>query len=719
MPNNPIDQLVLDVETLKRTKQNNIPAGGNSMILTRGNVDGETSVLYRKDVVNENSADMLNIPSELAVTKYVTGKMDDQTQQFKEALSKVSCNVKSLVEAEATRAKIAEAELNTKIQVINIDGIKQMVVDETNRATSVENRLREKIKDERERAIEVENTLNKSLDAEVNRASTKEGELQHAINDEVSRAKDAEKALSSRIDDTNVKLVEVENAIEVETNRAKCAEKNLDSKIDTATQNVNTSIAQLRTDLGNEIQRASTAEAAVNAAVTAESTRAKGEEKRLETLINSIDYDDEFQKLKEHVTVTEGVLSKRIDDEINRATGAEAKLRTDLNSEIERASRSDERLLNELNTLKKVVGDEIERSTSRDDDLSGRLATEITRATTTEDNLYKAIAEVSDKANDTDKETIKKLAEFNEKLNTSIDALKAEDTKLHEALNAEVTRATAAETANATAIAAETIRAKDAEDDIHHMIVDEIERSIKEDKRIDMAHNQDIKDLKDADTIIDKRISDEIMRATDAEKALAEQIKQSGDGKVDKTVAGADGLIVKDLTFEFADSGYCDKNAKQVEFNKTLLNIMDGKTTSIKEVYDLSIISGAHDIGLALEAEKKRAMDAEQHLHDLIDRGISENSVGKDVYKDNGYKSVSSHEINTDPSVFGSMIWTKTVTKDVRDPSVKNVKEHHFVSSDMQVDVTSVTADADIINIRTNKATEEDVAAIIKNVFGF
>lgn len=718
LENNPIDSLRLEVETLKRTKQNNIPAGGNSMILTRGNMDGETSVLHRKDVINEDGANMYNIPSEVAVSKFVSDKLHTQSQQFKGALNKVTCDIKSLIDSETTRAKIAETELNTKIQVINIDGIKQMIIEETNRATAIEQRLREKIKDEKERATEAENTINTSLDAEVNRASTKEGELQHAINDESIRAKDAEKNLSDRIDSSDVALVETKNSISTETNRAKCAEKTLDSKIDTAVQTTNNSVNQIRIDLGAEIQRASAAEATASAAIAAEVTRAKAEEHRLEMLMKGIDYDEEFQKLKEHVSVTEGVLGKRIDDEINRATNAESKLQKDINAEIERASRADEKAISEINMLRKTLGEEIERSTSRDDDLNGRLSTEITRATTTEDNLYKAIAEVSDKANDTDKETVKKLAEFNERLTSSIKALNEEDSRLSNALTAEKDRATKAEISISSSIASETIRAKDAEDDLHHMIIDEIERSTAEDKRIEMVHNQSIEDLKAADTSIVNSIEAEIERATKVEKELAESIKNGDADKVDKSVAGEDGLIVKDLEFSFADSDHCDKNAKQIEFHKTLLNIMTGKTTDTKEVYDLSIISGAHDIGLALEAEKKRAMSAEQHLHDLIDRGISDNAVGKDVYASNQYRTVSSHEFNTDPSIFNSMFWTKTVTKDVRDPKVERVKEHHFVSSDIDVDITRVTDDASIINLRVDKATEAEVSAMIKSVFG-
>ena len=285
-------------------------------------------------------------------------------------------------------------------------------------------------------------------------------------------------------------------------------------------------------------------------------------------------------------------------------------------------------------------------------------------------------------------------------------------------MNAEADRAKEAERKLNSDLATEIGRAKEAEQDIHRTLVDEVERSTAEDKRLELLHQQDISKLNDADSALDVKIDAEINRATGIESALDAKIDQVDAAKVDKTVAGADGTVVKDFSFSFKDSDYCDKNAKQIEFHKVLLDIRDGKTTDYKEIYDLSIISGAHDIGLALEAEKNRAMAAEQHLHDLIDRGISDNSVGIDVYESNNYRTVSSHDFNVEPTIFGSMFWTKTVTKDVRDPSVESVKEFHFVSSDLDVDVTHVTKDASIINLRVNKATEMEVSDMLKSVFG-
>ena len=103
-----IAKLIADVAALKKTKQDIVTAGGNSMILARGVVDGELSSLYRKDVINRNKADVTNIPSEPAVVGFVEDSMHANTTYTKKLVQQATTTLTKLIDDERLRAETVE-----------------------------------------------------------------------------------------------------------------------------------------------------------------------------------------------------------------------------------------------------------------------------------------------------------------------------------------------------------------------------------------------------------------------------------------------------------------------------------------------------------------------------------------------------------------------------------------------------------------------------------
>lgn len=818
------NKLSNDVASLKKTKQDVITAGGNSMILTRGSIDGELGTLYRKDIINEYNPNVANVPSEPAVVNYVEDKLHTLSQQVKKTITNTDKATRELLDEEKNRATNAETELRTRIDVINPDALKTLISTETTRATQAEKSLEDKIKNETTRAARAEDSINQALDREISRASDVEGNLTHAIADEKERAKAAEKALSDRILAENTGATDLQQQITIEKNRAEAAEKSLDSKYTALIDTLKSTDDKIRTDLSNEITRASGAESAMDVKLENEIARAKAEEKKLESLVGGIDYTEKLNELKEKISVAESVLGKQIEDEFNRANKVEADIRLDLNTEIERSSRQDERAVADLQaeitrakraeeTVGTKLDEEIARSTAADNTLDGKIASEITRATTVENAIYKTISDLADSISDGNKDNLVTVAELNKKVTDEIDRSIAADNLLTTNLTSEVERAKAAEAKNATDIAVETVRAQEAENGLNRLITNEIEKTANESKRVDKAlsdmesHFTDVTDTTNrlvsheidraqiAENDLDTKITNEIGRARESEDALntaisnevirakaqeedthrtlvdeitrsstedtrlaglieaaenhvteietgfnrelglevtrakdAEQhiidmindnaseasraISEIDEKKVDKSHLGAIGNVVRDTFFTISASDSAVETAKQLEVNKTTVNLEDGTSQTSVEKFDIGTMSGVNEIAVKLAMEENRAIKAEDELRKDI--------IKKTDFANTNFSVVTSQEFVCPPVVSDALFKTITISKDIRDAGSKRIDELYVLSDDLAMveDMDAGNGNTKVIKISVVAPTDDEFDDMLKRVFG-
>lgn len=137
-----------------------------------------------------------------------------------------------------------------------IKKVENLITDETNRATSVENQLSERIDEidngaiiEEERATAAEQELDNKISAvsselatEVTRATDAEQTLTTNLNSEISRAKGAEGTLTTNLNKEVTRATNKENelstSISSETTRATNAENSLKERIDSITMRV-------------------------------------------------------------------------------------------------------------------------------------------------------------------------------------------------------------------------------------------------------------------------------------------------------------------------------------------------------------------------------------------------------------------------------------------------------------------------------------------------
>lgn len=138
-----------------------------------------------------------------------------------------------------------------------IKRVENLITDETNRATSVENQLSERIDEidngsiieEEERATAAEQELDNKISAvsselatEVTRATDAEQTLTTNLNSEISRAKGAEGTLTTNLNKEVTRATNKENelstSISSETTRATNAENSLKERIDSITMRV-------------------------------------------------------------------------------------------------------------------------------------------------------------------------------------------------------------------------------------------------------------------------------------------------------------------------------------------------------------------------------------------------------------------------------------------------------------------------------------------------
>ena len=262
--------------------------------------------------------------------------------------------------------------------------------------------------------------------------------------------------------------------------------------------------------------------------------------------------DEKIDQKERESKERDNVLQQNIDTEKQERVNADTQLRNDLTAEVNRAKARENALDSDIqaeatkrenddNTIKDNLNAEVTRATAKENEIKAEVDV-INGDSTTEGSFRKAIADVvgaAPEAYDTLKEIADKLNE-NDDLHTAInDAIATKATTV--ALNEEITRAKAAEAENKAEIAAEAARAKKVEGDNALAIQNEVSRATTAETAINEAVNTeaerakgqeaylqnlintkaDTTALEGAKTELDKKISDEIIRATNVEATKA------------------------------------------------------------------------------------------------------------------------------------------------------------------------------------------------------
>ena len=383
--------------------------------------------------------------------------------------------------------------LDTQVKV-NADAI----VTETARATTAETTLTADLASEVTRATTAETTLqtnvdttNTALATETTNRTTADNTLQSNIDSEAATRLANDNALDTRVTtvegQVNGKIGDLTNLTTDDKTNLVAALNEVDAHADTNASGLATEIADrttavtneatlranadttLTNDLASEVTRATGAEAANNAAIATEKTRAETAEGNL-GFNAALTVDD-----GQGGTRLSGNLTEAVNAEVARAQASETTLTNAVNTETTRAQAAE-------NTLQSNIDAETTRATTAETTLTADLATETSRATTAEATLQSNLdaetvrattAETTLQAN-LDAETATRLANDG---SLSFNAPLASATNLTDAVNAELLRATTAETANTTAINNETTRATTAETTLTDNLATEIARA--------------------------------------------------------------------------------------------------------------------------------------------------------------------------------------------------------------------------------------------------
>ena len=380
----------------------------------------------------------------------------------------------------------------------------------------------------------------------------------------------------------------ITNAVAEETARAEASEKKNADAI--AAESV------ARTEADSELQGAID----VNAkAIVAEETRAKTAETALDNRISALD--------------------TKVDGEIARAKDAEILLKTSIeeNAEAINVLNGDDATVNSVRYIVKHTADH----------LNGRIDGEIARATAAENQI------AADAKAYTDAEVQKHIAgmdseveRLNKLISDEIEDRQDGDATLKSNIEAEIARATAAEAQALADAKAYT----DAEVQKH--IVD-VENEVEKLNKLVSDNSQSIIDEELAriaeDDAINKRIADEVARATAAEQALAEEVskkanaldvytKEMADGKfATKDSVGTSYALKSDLDAEINTARAAEKaNADAITLNKEAIaehtnDIEQLKkenarlTLNVSETDSLRMIVSKSDTGTSLSADVK------------------------------------------------------------------------------------------------------------------
>lgn len=276
---------------------------------------------------------------------------------------------------------------------------------------------------------------------------------------------------------------QVDALIAAETTRATGEESRIEGLVTAEAAAARAAEEEIADDLADEVSRATGEEARIEGLVTTEATRAAGEEARIEGLVTA---------------------------EAAAARAAEGDLQDAIDAEVERATGEEQR-------IEGLVTAETTRATGIEGGLRTDLTAETNRATGAEAALQTAI--------DTEASTAR-AAELANANAISAETSRAEgaESDLQDAIDAEATTARAAEQANATAISNEVSRATGEEARIEGLVTAEAERAADEEERIEGLVTAEAERATAAEQANATAISNEATTARAAEQANAAAI---------------------------------------------------------------------------------------------------------------------------------------------------------------------------------------------------
>ncbi|MDD2675729.1 MAG: hypothetical protein PHF81_12695 [Flavobacterium sp.] len=467
----------------------------------------------------------------------------DNTTDLNKPISTASKLALNLKEDTINKSTNVTADGNSDIKYPTVKSVKNFVDssvsfnlsglnNEISRATLAENAIANNLVSETERATLAETTIATAITSETNRATLTEATLSTNFTTEVNRATLAESTLTANL------TAEVNRATTAEATKEDVANKSTDgtftsnSDVKFPTEKatkmyVDASALSNSLALNNEISRATLAEATNVSAITAETNRATLTEATLATNLS-----DETNR----ATLAETTLSTNLTTEVLRATTAEAtkedaenkstdgsfisnsdvKFPTEkaiktyvdasassnslaLNNEISRATLAEATNVSAINF-------ETTRATLAETTLSTNLTTEVLRATTAEATKEDAENKSTDGSFISNSD-VKFPTE--KAIKTYVDASASSNSL---ALNNEISRATLAEATNVSAITAETNRATLTEATLATNLNDETNRATL------------------AETTLSTNLTTEVLRATTAEATKEDAGNKSTDG---------------------------------------------------------------------------------------------------------------------------------------------------------------------------------------------
>lgn len=214
----------------------------------------------------------------------------------------------------------------------SIKELREKLIEEINRAKSIEEEINNKLTEEISNRIDADNNLTNSLNEEIDRATSAENILTTNLNKEIGRAEKAEEDLNSRINNldyssdtltptetisqitqTDGKILVTKQSIQIEMNQVTNLTNefsNVRNEFEEADNQLNASLSQKITD---EQSRAESKEAELSNSITQEIARAKEVENELNSSINTE---------KERAIAAESSLDTKISNEIiNRESG--------------------------------------------------------------------------------------------------------------------------------------------------------------------------------------------------------------------------------------------------------------------------------------------------------------------------------------------------------------------------------------------------------------
>lgn len=452
-------------------------------------------------------------------------------------------NLISLVNTETERAKAAEKDLNDRIDAVDAA------------YKDADTTLQANIDAEVTRATNAESVLDTKIETEITRAKVEEARIEakvvDLINSEVERATEAEQANADAISALNTAYkaadatldTKIDNLVAAEKERAISEETRIETKAE---------------DLINaEKERAKAAEKANSDAIAAEVERAINAEKDLSDRIDA--NGDEVAAETERAQAVEAELNAKIEAEITRATAAEsaldAKIDTEVKSELDRAKTEEARIEVKVEEL---VEAETERAKAAEQANIDAIVAEISRAKAAEKVNADAIITEKERAtaaeniirnslNDEIGRAQEAEAELNTAITTEVARAKAEETRIETKFDGFITTLDSKIAANKAAIETEVERATTVETLINKKVDDEVIRAKDAEKiNSDSIANEVIR-AKAAEKVIADDLNAEIIRAKAAEKANNDTI----NAEAERAQAAEDNIDGK-LTIEVA-----------------------------------------------------------------------------------------------------------------------------------------------------------------------